>query len=81
MRQPRSERVPDGRPTKARSGLWGARACLIGGVIVYLGLAALAIRWRPDQPFIASIWIFLAAHSAAYLVFQEVRGSGDTRES
>jgi hypothetical protein len=64
-----------------RSGLWASRASLIGGVIVYLGLAALAMCWRPDQPFIASIWIFLAAHSAAYLMLQELRGNGDTRES
>jgi hypothetical protein len=81
MRRPRHDREPEGRPAKGQSGLWGSRACLIGGVIFYLGLAALAIYWRPDEPFIASIWIFFAAHSAAYLVVQEIRGYGDERSS
>jgi hypothetical protein len=44
-------------------------------------LAALAIRWWPDEPFIASIWILLAAYTAAYLVSQEVRGHGDESSS
>ena len=76
MRPPRRKREPESRPARAPISPWRSRTCLIGGVIVYLALAALTTRWRPDEPFLASIWIFFAAHSAAYLVFQEVRGHG-----
>jgi hypothetical protein len=77
MRRPRREQTPGHRPASARSGVWGSRACLLGGVVIYLALAVLARHWRPDEPFIAFIWVFLAAHSAAYLLVQELRRYGD----
>jgi hypothetical protein len=75
------ERKPADGPATDRRRVWGARACLLGGVITYLALAALALRWRPGEPFIASIFIFFAAHSAAYLVLQEVRDHRDGASS
>lgn len=51
-----------------------ARACLIVSVFVYLGFAAVSARWIPNEPFIAYIFIFFAAHTAAYLLLKEIRG-------
>jgi hypothetical protein len=81
MGQRRHDPEPENQPVEAQRGIWGSRACLVGGTIVYLGLAALSLRWRPSEPFIASIWIFLAAHSAAYLLVQELRGHRDEPSS
>lgn len=55
------------------------RACLIGSVFVYLGLAGFAARTLPDESFIAYIFIFFAAHTATYLLLEEVRGYGDDK--
>jgi hypothetical protein len=80
VRRARDRRAED-RPAETQLRIWGSRACLVSGIIAYLGLAALSIRWRPNEPFIASIWIFLAAHTAAYLVHKEVRGYDDDKVS
>ncbi|HKI16490.1 MAG TPA: hypothetical protein VKA15_01350 [Isosphaeraceae bacterium] len=77
MRESRHDRQPVSLPTTTQRGIWWSRGCLIGGIIVYLGLAVLAARWWPHEPFIASIWIFLSAHSAAYLLVHEIRGYED----
>ncbi len=77
----RRGRRPRGRRVKARSGLWGARASLGGGIIVYLALAALSIRWWPDEPFIPAIFVIFAGHSAAYLLHQELHRYGADRPS
>jgi hypothetical protein len=77
MRNVRRHERPVGWPMNARNGNWRARASLIGGVIAYFALAMVAIWWRPDEPFIAAIFLFFAAHSAAHLLIQEVRGHKD----
>jgi hypothetical protein len=68
---------PGGCPPKFRTGLWGARISLIGGIIAYLAVAAVMIRRRPDLTFIAAIFLFFAAHSAAHLLIQEIRRHQD----
>jgi hypothetical protein len=74
-------RRAEDRPAETQLRIWGSRACLVIGVMAYLGLAAISIRWRPNEPFIASIWIFFAAHTAAYLLLKEVRGYDDDKVS
>jgi hypothetical protein len=80
VRRAQNRRAQD-RPAETRLRIWGSRACLVIGVIAYLGLSAISIRWRPNEPFIASIWIFFAAHTAAYLLLKEVRGHDDDKVS
>jgi Zn-dependent protease len=72
---------PKDRRAELQIRIWGSRASLVIGTIAYLGLAALSVHMRPNEPFIASIWIFLAAHSAAYMVVKEVRGYDDDKVS
>jgi hypothetical protein len=81
MRSVHHRRGPRGWPLTFRSSLWGPRASLIGGVIAYLALAMVAIRWRPDEPFITAIFLFFAAHTAAHLLIQEVRKHQDEGSS
>jgi hypothetical protein len=78
VRRPHVRKAED-RPAETQLRVWGSRACLATGIIVYLGLAALSVRCRPNEPFIAFIWIFLAAHTAAYLLLKEVRGYDDDK--
>jgi hypothetical protein len=75
------DRKPKAGPAEMQWRIWGSRACLVSGAIVYLGLAALSLHWRPNEPFISSIWIFLAAYTAAYLLLKEVRGYDDDKIS
>jgi hypothetical protein len=58
-----------------------ARVCLTGSVLVYLGLAYLSARWLPNEPFIPFVFVFFAAHTAAYLLLKEVRGYNDDKPS
>lgn len=55
-------------------GMGRFRACLMIGVVVYLGLAWLSTRWLPDYPVIAWVLVFFGAQSAAFLFANEVRG-------
>ena len=73
MRQMRHHRRQQCGSPMIRGGRRGARMALTGGIIAYLVLAALAVRWLPDQPFAAAVFIFFAAHSAAHLAVEETR--------
>jgi hypothetical protein len=59
-RRRRHDRKPQNRLSEMQFRVWGSRVCLVFGVVAYLGLvAALSVLWRPHEPLIASIWIFL----------------------
>jgi 4-hydroxybenzoate polyprenyltransferase len=62
-------------------GLKAARVSLIGSVFVFMGLAYLLARWLPNEAFIAFVFVFFAAHTAAYLLLKEVRGYNDDKPS
>ena len=74
MRRRPNRRTPDKSDPVDRNRLSIVRACLSASVFIYLGLAALAARWLPDEPFIAIVLILFAAHTSAYFLFKEVRG-------
>jgi hypothetical protein len=75
MGHPGDDRLsPTERAESEERGLWRFRACLIISVVVYLGLAGLSALWLPAYPVIAFVLVFFGAHSAAYLLFHEVRG-------
>jgi hypothetical protein len=57
------------------------RACLLGGIFVFLGLAFISAHWLPDEWYLEWIFIFFAAHSAATLALHEVRGYNDVEPS
>jgi hypothetical protein len=58
-------------------GLNMARVCLAGSVLVYQGLAYQSARWLPEEPFIAFVFLFFAAHTALCSLVNEVRGYDD----
>jgi hypothetical protein len=75
-RETRNELVKAGQ----RGPNW-SRACLVGSIIVYLGLATLISRWLPGESVLTWVLVLFSAHSAAYLLFHEIRGYEDDDES
>jgi hypothetical protein len=55
-------------PARGRRSLWGARALLLGGMIIYSAFAFIAAKWQ--QPIIAAIFVFLTAEGFARLLLR-----------
>jgi len=78
----RVDRQTREKPAPAdQRGLNAARVCLIGSVFVFIALAYLSALWLPNEPFIAFVFVFFAAHTAAYLLLMEVRGYDNHKPS
>jgi hypothetical protein len=77
VRRRRDRQIADKSGPLNRNRLRWVRLCLIASVFVYLGLADRAARWLPNEPFVAFVFVFFAAHTAAYLLLKEVRGYDD----
>lgn len=53
---------------RERGGLRRYRLVLGGSIVVYLGLAALIVRWLPDYSIVAWVLLAFAAHSVLVLL-------------
>jgi hypothetical protein len=81
MRWPHARKADEKLVSAATRGLNRFRLCLVWSAIVYLGLAGLAARWLPGEPFVHWVLLFFSAHSAAYLLVHGTGDQGDTRSS
>jgi hypothetical protein len=58
---------------RERGGLRRYRLVLGGSILVYLALAALAARYRPDYSILVWIFVFFGIHSAFILLTERER--------
>jgi hypothetical protein len=80
QRRQTQEKGDDGVAVDNR-GINRYRACLLGGVFIYLGLACASMRWLPAESPVKWIFIFFAVHTSASLLLQEVRNRSNAEST